>query len=303
VAGARLQFVPLICLLTYLASMPIYCLVRLADQPAWIGPSTALTAASLFAFSLMHATVQYGLRRAAAMLISSFVLALTLEYLGSSYGFLFGEYDYTARLGPKLLGKVPAIIPIAWFMMLYPSWMTAGHLLASSSREGALRSSAARVGIAALAMTAWDLSLDPRMVADGNWVWRTAGPYFGIPLSNYAGWFVTAAAIYVIWQAIAGSQETTRALSDGEALAALGGVLGFRHWPVWAYIVTWLGETVANAIFWGGPLVALAVFLGMGVFGGPALLNLWRSTQRRPTTRLSERWPEVSLTPLRRQRD
>ena len=296
------QDIPRTFLLAYLLSMPIYCLVRLAGQPDWVGLSTALTAASLFAFSLTYAIAQHGLRRAVAMLMASFAIALTLEYLGSSYGFLFGEYDYTDRLWPKLLGKVPAIIPIAWFMMLYPSWATAGYLL-TCFRLTAVPMPAARVGIAALAMTAWDLSLDPRMVADGNWVWRTAGPYFGIPLSNYAGWFVTAAAIYVIWQAIAGSQETTRALSDGEALAALGGVLGFRHWPVWAYIVTWLGETVANAIFWGGPLVALAVFLGMGVFGGPALLNLWRSTQRRPTTRLSERWPEVSLTPLRRQRD
>ena len=287
-AGARLQFVPLICLLTYLASMPIYCLVRLADQPAWIGPSTALTAASLFAFSLMHATVQYGLRRAAAMLISSFVLALTLEYLGSSYGILFGGYDYTDRLGPKLLGKVPAIIPIAWFMMLYPSWATAGYLL-TRFRLTAVPMPAVRVGIAASAMTAWDLSLDPRMVADGNWVWRAAGPYFGIPLSNYLGWFVTAALIYIVWYAITRPEQTSNG-ADGPTAAS--SLLGFHYWPIWAYIFTWLGESVANAIFWGGPLVALAVFIGMGLFGGPALFNLWRSMQQ-TQPRLPGRWSEA----------
>jgi len=272
-------------LFIYLLSMPIYCLIRLADQPAWIGPSTALTAASLFAFSLAHAVARRGPGRAMTMLAISFVVALTLEYLGSSYGFLFGAYDYTDRLGPKLLGKVPAIIPIAWFMMLYPAWAIADYLLI---RYAAWRGTAlpafpkavARVVTAALAMTAWDLSLDPRMVADGNWAWQVEGAYFGIPLSNYLGWFVTAALIYIGWHAIVGPTE-----DGGEA----GAALGFRNWPVWAYIVTWLGEGIANAIFWGGPLVALFVFSGMGLFGGPALFSLLRSA-RQMQHHPSERW-------------
>ncbi len=287
-SSALHQGIPCALLLAYLLSMPIYCLVRLAGQPDWIGLSTALTAASLFAFSLTYAIVQHGPRRAVAMLMAGFAIALTLEYLGSSYGILFGEYDYTDRLGPKLLGKVPAIIPIAWFMMLYPSWATAGYLL-MRFRPTAMPMPAARVGIAALAMTAWDLSLDPRMVADGNWVWRAAGPYFGIPLSNYLGWFVTAALIYIVWHAITRPEQTSNG-ADSSATASSS--LGFHFWPIWAYIVTWLGESVANAIFWGGPLVALAVFIGMGLFGGPALFSLWRS-MRQTQPRLPERWSEA----------
>ncbi len=282
------QDIPRTFLLAYLLSMPIYCLVRLAGQPDWVGLSTALTAASLFAFSLTYAIAQHGLRRAVAMLMASFAIALTLEYLGSSYGILFGEYDYTDRLGPKLLGKVPAIIPIAWFMMLYPSWATAGYLL-TRFRLTAVPMPAVRVGIAASAMTAWDLSLDPRMVADGNWVWRAAGPYFGIPLSNYLGWFVTAALIYIVWYAITRPEQTSNG-ADGPTAAS--SLLGFHYWPIWAYIFTWLGESVANAIFWGGPLVALAVFIGMGLFGGPALFNLWRSMQQ-TQPRLPGRWSEA----------
>jgi uncharacterized membrane protein len=186
VLSAPHQDIPRALLLAYLLSMPIYCLVRLAGQPDWVGLSTALTAASLFAFSLTYAIAQHGLRRAVAMLVASFAIALTLEYLGSSYGILFGKYDYTDRLGPKLLGKVPAIIPIAWFMMLYPSWATAGYLL-TRFRPPAMPMPAARVGIAALAMTAWDLSLDPRMVADGNWVWRAEGAIFRHPAEQLSG--------------------------------------------------------------------------------------------------------------------
>ena len=287
------QKIALFFLLAYLLSMPIYCLVRLADQPAWVGPSTALTAASLFAFSLTYALARHGLGRAIAMLATSFAVALTLEYLGSSYGFLFGDYDYTDRLGPKLLGKVPAIIPVAWFMMLYPAWAITDFLLARGALQ-TLPHAGARVTIAALAMTAWDLSLDPRMVADGNWTWQTAGPYFGIPLSNYLGWFVTAALIYIVWHALIGARTAQAAHEECAAF-------GFCHWPVWAYIVTWLGESLANAVFWGGPLVALCVFLGMGLFGGPALVSLWRSAQRTSTHPLVQ-WLVASAVQLRQPR-
>jgi putative membrane protein len=290
------QNIPLFFLLAYLLSMPVYCLIRLADQPTWIGLSTALTAASLFAFSLTYAIARHGTGRAIAMLVASFTVALTLEYLGSSYGFLFGDYGYTDRLGPMLLGKVPAIIPIAWFMMLYPAWATSDFLLMRGKAWPAQAppNAGMRVAFAALAMTAWDLSLDPRMVADGNWTWQTAGPYFGIPLSNYLGWFVTAALIYAIWHALIGARAAPPSCENCAAF-------GFCYWPVWAYIATWLGESLANAVFWGGPLVALCVFLGMGLFGGPALVSLWRSAQRTPTHLLVQ-WLAASVAQLRQPR-
>ena len=36
-------------------------------------------------------------------------------------------------------------------------------------------------------MTAWDVGMDPMMVAAGNWIWETEGAYFGVPLQNYWG--------------------------------------------------------------------------------------------------------------------
>ena len=282
-AGQRSARLSPALFVVYLLSMPIYCLVRLSDQQTWIGPSTALTAASLFAFSLAHCIEARGARRSAFMLVTSFAVALTMEYLGSTYGWLFGHYDYTDRLGPRLLGKVPAIIPIAWFMMLYPAWVTADLLVAQyATRRNAAQCDAPRprmphlvlrIVIAALAMTAWDLSLDPRMVADGNWVWQEDGAYFGIPLSNYFGWFVTSALIYCLWQPIARDDFTF----IPRPLISQFSILNSQFLPVWAYVVTWLGESMANAIFWGGPAVAAAVFVGMGLFGGPALLIMLRA--------------------------
>jgi len=47
--------------------------------------------------------------------------------------------------------------------------------------------------VMAAAITAWDVFLDPQMVAEGYWTWEPASLNFrGIPLVNYLGWFATA---------------------------------------------------------------------------------------------------------------
>ncbi|RMG63836.1 MAG: carotenoid biosynthesis protein [Chloroflexi bacterium] len=288
--AARVWHLSPILFALYLLSMPVYCLVRLSGQQALTGLSTAFTAISLFSFSLAHCSETRGIRHSSLMLLASFAIALTMEYLGSTYGLIFGNYDYTDNLGPKALGKVPIIIPVAWFMMLYPAWSVAEVLVAR--RRNARHDTAARhlvlpivpIGIAALAMTAWDLSLDPRMVADGNWVWRDGGAYFGIPLSNYVGWFLTSALIYGAWHGIERSllrwPKTERIAQTPRA--SHRSPLDFRLLPVWAYVVTWLGESLANALFWGGPAIAAAVFAGMGLFGGPALWTMLRMSRRVP---------------------
>jgi putative membrane protein len=188
-----------------------------------------------------------------------------MEYLGSKHGFIFGNYTYTDNLGYKALGQVPVIIPVAWFMMLYPSWETAGLL---TRRMSGVKYQASRVILAALAMTAWDLSLDPRMVADGNWIWHDGGAYFGIPLSNFAGWIITSAMIYAVWMLL-DKRDWRLGIEDSNVQSPLFNLQS--QLPIWAYIITWIGESMANALFWGGPLVALWVFVAMGLFAVPAL--------------------------------
>ncbi len=42
----------------------------------------------------------------------------------------------------------------------------------------------------------WDLVLDPAMAHESLpvtfWVWNQTGPYFGMPVQNFAGWAGTA---------------------------------------------------------------------------------------------------------------
>ena len=47
------------------------------------------------------------------------------------------------------------------------------------------------------------------------------------------------------------------------------------------YAWTWIGETVAHALFFEGAGVALASFLAMGVFAVPVVIRLRRGERTR----------------------
>ncbi len=186
---------------------------------------------------------------AKTMRIAALVAALgwAAESLGSKTGFPFGAYNYTAALQPQLFG-VPLLIPLAWLMMLPPSW---GAAQAISARLPARGRAPAFIVLSTLAMTAWDLFLDPQMTAWGLWEWRHPGGFFGIPWSNYLGWLLVSALI--------------TALIRPRDLPAAPLLL--------IYTITWLLETGGLLMFWGMPGPAIVGGIAMG---GLALWG-WRA--------------------------
>ena len=83
----------------------------------------------LLVFSLWHASVALGLRLTLAFFAITTVTSWIFEEAGVVTGLIFGPYHYTSSLGPWL-GSVPVLIPLAWFMLVYPSYVVAnliGH--------------------------------------------------------------------------------------------------------------------------------------------------------------------------------
>ena len=116
------------------------------------------------------------------------VIGLLIEVIGSSTGFPFGEYDYTGALVPRIF-EVPVIVSFAWAGITLTVHGAFYHLRLGNEWPSLI----VRVVLMALAITAWDLFLDPQMVAEGYWEWEPATPAFrGIPLVNYLGWLLTA---------------------------------------------------------------------------------------------------------------
>ncbi|MBN1934918.1 MAG: carotenoid biosynthesis protein [Anaerolineae bacterium] len=162
-----------------------------------------------------------------------------IEFLGSHTGIPFGRYHYTDRLQPQL-GRVPLLIPLAWLMMLPPSWAIA-DLIAGNHKL-------AFILVSALAMTAWDFFLDPQMVDWGFWAWENPGGYClkcasgGIPWTNFVGWALASGLMTTILNP--GNLPTTSL--------------------VLIYALTWILETIGLGMFWKQPYPALIGFVSMG---------------------------------------
>jgi uncharacterized membrane protein len=224
-----------------------YPAVPAARQPQ----ATRGVVALMLATSAVDAVRARGARSALALLGSAGGVGFAAELLGTATGRPFGRYRYSHRLGLRVRG-VPLAAAAAWAMMARPAW-TVGGLLAG---RGALR-----VPASAIALCAWDVFLDPRMVRDGYWEWDEGGRYEGVPASNYLGWLLTGLVLFAVWSPLDGRRPQAR--DDG----ALG-----------LYLWTWIGETVANAVLWRRPRVALAGGVAMGALALPAALARLRAS-------------------------
>lgn len=130
----------------------------------WAAPAFLALAAGLACIALPAAE-----RR---ILLAAALAGFAAEALGVATGFPFGHYQYTATLSPSLCG-VPLVMAAAWAVLIvYVRQMTPSPVWG------------------AVWMTVLDLVIDP--LAAGRlryWDWAGTGPYYGIPWTNFAGWF------------------------------------------------------------------------------------------------------------------
>ncbi|MDZ4763297.1 MAG: carotenoid biosynthesis protein [Chloroflexota bacterium] len=199
---------------------------------------------------MMALSGSFGVRKMQIILVLVPLIAWVAEFVGHNTGLPFGAYYYTDRLQPQL-GGVPLLVPLAWLMMLPPAWAVAGLLLMRA--DGTLRGG--RLGFAAvtaLVFTAWDLFLDPQMVAWDLWRWESPGAfnYFGIPWANYAGWLFVSFTMTLIASLVIKIDGTTT-------------------YPFFIlliiYGITWALQTMGLMVFWGLPGPALVGGAVMGL--------------------------------------
>ncbi|MDG4782828.1 carotenoid biosynthesis protein [Micromonospora sp. WMMD961] len=233
--------------------------------------------------SVGHALLSRGPRVAAALVAVATGGGFAIEAIGVATGVPFGSYDYSGELGPKLAG-VPLIIPLAWTWMAWPAWLAAVRLTSGASPAGTGSASATstgatagrwvgRIALATVGLAAWDLFLDPQMVAEGYWVWRDATPALpglpGIPVSNYLGWLLFAVLMMSALRPLAGpaAERTDR-----------------RDHPMTAlYLWTYFSSILAHAVFLDLPASALWGAAGMSVTAIPLAVTLRRARRARAT--------------------
>lgn len=176
--------------------------------PGGIGIKTLF----MMLFSIFHAAYVLGWRHTLLFFGITVAVSWSYEHVGVETGLIYGAYHYTDALGLKL-GHVPIIIPIAWFMMIYPSYIIAN--LIGSGRQMMTRDKKKNNNnpitlvqilwlsfLSAVIMTAWDLVVDPYLSGptERAWIWEDGGQYFGVPLHNFGGWLLTTFTIYFVFR-------------------------------------------------------------------------------------------------------
>jgi uncharacterized membrane protein len=240
-----------LALLILYALITIYSIIISSLQIApsrFITPLVTLTG---FAFALLHAGQREGWGRALRLLALVFIVSLLFESVGVATGWVYGPYHYTDKLGPKFLNLVPYLIPIAWFMMSYPSFVIADLLVPSDRTHSRAGRWPRLLGVAALGglvMTAWDVIMDPIMVAGGNWVWDVKGAYFGIPLQNYWGWWLTIFTTFALYLWLSGK-------------AAKPVQPGFDRLALLSYLVTGMSIVIISLLTGAGALALIGFFV------------------------------------------
>lgn len=150
----------------------------------WFLEKTPLNLLVCFVLLIAVAPVR-GLKQ--ALIVYFFVMAgIFVEWVGTTYGFPFGEYHYGDNLGVKVAG-VPLLIGINWAMLVLITGSLATRL--TSSRW-------IRVTIGAALMVFLDLFIEPNASNFDFWHWANDI----IPVSNYIAWFVIAAGLHWIFQ-------------------------------------------------------------------------------------------------------
>lgn len=222
------------------------------------------------AFAMWHFIRWAGAPTAWLSFLAVVVVSFTGEALGVATGLVFGNYYYPdGPLGPLVLG-VPPLIQFQYFAMAYASLMIArsiGGCLQVAARGWMLVGVSA---MAALGMTLLDLASDPwHATVLQQWIWRDGGPYFGIPIHNFFGWFIETLVFLLIIQALLNRPKSLSKIGEPKPRGfLLQGVLLYGTFPFTIALIPLMQGSAVDH----DALVIAEAMVGIALF---AVVPLW----------------------------
>ncbi|MBI2083083.1 MAG: carotenoid biosynthesis protein [Deltaproteobacteria bacterium] len=176
--------------------------------------------AFLMAF-LVIGLLNRGPLRTLLFLIIGYTIAFLSEFCSIRWGFPYGMYHYIYEnmKGELMLGGVPVWDSISYVFMAYASyemanwikkWRVLPRAQAQScspvARDWAPPPGSPAIFLSSLLMTLLDIMTDPLAVRGDQWFlgkifyYPNGGIYFGVPLSNFAGWFLVGLVIFSLYE-------------------------------------------------------------------------------------------------------
>ncbi|HYA88818.1 MAG TPA: carotenoid biosynthesis protein [Nitrospirota bacterium] len=168
---------------------------------------------------LAGCSLHLGLKRALLFCIAGYVIAWLSEFSSIHNGFPYGHYYYLdGTMGKEIwvLG-VPLMDSISYVFLAYASYSLALLVCSPLSRSRwmvyiletkKIRDSLQVRILGALLLVYLDIIIDPVALRGDRWFlgriygYPEQGVYFGVPLSNFVGWFVVGIAMIYVLQKI-----------------------------------------------------------------------------------------------------
>ncbi|HAA04444.1 MAG TPA: carotenoid biosynthesis protein [Syntrophobacteraceae bacterium] len=258
-------------------------------MPEWLRLlwGTILLRPYVFSFLLVFliaAGHHLGWRRTLTFVPIGYFLAWFSEFSSIHWGFPYGDYYYIPQtVGRELwVAGVPFMDSLSYVFLSYCSYATALFLLSPLARCGGelfiletrkLRRSWRTLVLGAFLFMFLDIIIDPVALQGYRWFlgqiygYREAGIYFGVPMSNFYGWFLVGlllvGALQVLdrWSAL--ESLGPHPLRRIPGIGLLGPVL-FVSVLVFNLSVTfWIGELLLGMV----GVLLVGVFLVLGLFG------------------------------------
>jgi uncharacterized membrane protein len=166
---------------------------------------------------LFVSIVNFGFRTTAIFTVLTYAVALACEWSSVHNGFPFGLYHYIAATRGREIWVfgVPFMDSLSFTFLSFASYSVALLVASPIQWRGydlrlydtrAIRRSPRVWIMAAMFMVMIDLVIDPLSVLGDRWFlgrifwYDPPGPHFGVPISNYLGWFFVAAVSVAIFQ-------------------------------------------------------------------------------------------------------
>jgi putative membrane protein len=177
-------------------------------------------------------------RRATIGLAGLILYAYGIEFVGLRTGWPYGDFHYAIDLGPTVAG-IPVGLPIFFLPLVCNGYLLCLLLLGDRAQAALTRLSAVIATVVAM-----DLVLDPGAVALGFWTYAGGGPVYGVPLSNFAGWVLSATVTVLVLDAVLDRSALLDRLETCEF--ALDDLVSFVL--LWSGINVWFGNWGAAAV-------------------------------------------------------
>jgi len=182
-------------------------------------PEAQVLAAISIVIMVVHAWVGLGRAEALTFVLVCLLVTMVIENIGAATGVPFGHYRFLVGANLPHIGSIPLIVGPLYVGMGYPSWLIANLIVNGDIRRpnSWLECFALPVA-AAFVMVQWDVVMDPSgSTLARSWIWYDGGGYFGVPLSNFLGWFLTTYIYFQIFAVIAFNRRNRPAYADRSA--------------------------------------------------------------------------------------